>query len=90
MKYSIFIILSLAPIFRKCAQLGAKQGSKRIVREVAKKGSKKTIINNSDAIVARVVARTYLYYNRDFNKENQYVSYVDSTNTFEINNEKQK
>jgi hypothetical protein len=89
MKYSILVILSLAPILRKCAQEGAEQGSKKIGREVAENGSK-TILHNADAIVARVAAKTAQYYARDFNNENQYVSYVDSTNTFEINNEKQK
>ncbi len=87
MKYSILVILSLAPILRKCAQEGAEQGSKRIGRKVAENGSK-TIVHNTDAIVARVAAKTSQYFARDFSKENQYVTYVDSTNTFEINNEK--
>ena len=50
----------------------------------------KTIVHNADAIIARVATKSTQYYAREFNKENQYVSYIDSTNTFEINNEKQK
>ena len=89
MKYSILVILSLAPLLKKCAQEAAEQGSKKIGREAIENGSK-TIVHNADAIVARVAAKSTQYYAREFNKENQYVSYIDSTNTFEINNEKQK
>ena len=89
MKYSILVILSLAPIIRKCSQEVAEQGSKKIGREAIENGSKSTVLN-ADAIVARVTAKSVQYYTRNFSKENKYVSYIDSTNTFVINNEKFK
>jgi len=88
MKYSIVVILFLAPLIKKCSQEGAEQGVK-IGREALENGSK-TIVHNADAIVARVAAKSTQYFARYFNKENQNVSYIDSTNTFEINNERLK
>lgn len=88
MKYSMLVFfLSLAPLLKKCVQEGIEQGSKRVGREAAENSSKKIVYNSKD-IISRVAARNAQYYARDFNNENQYVSYIDSTNTFEINNEK--
>jgi hypothetical protein len=86
MKYSILVILSLAPLLKKCAQEGAEQGSKRVGRNVLVNSSN-NIALNSDVIVARIAAKSSRYFNNDFNKENQNVSCIDSTNTFIISNE---
>lgn len=85
MKYLLVLILSLGPIVRKCAQEGSELVAKRAGSKVSQQGSK-AAIRNTDAIIARVAARSTMLVNRELQKKNQYVTYVDSTNTFIVDN----
>jgi len=86
MKYSLIILISVAPLLRKCAEEGAEQGVKRGGREVAVEGAG-ALAKNYVEIVTRVSAKSSRYFANDLNDENRNVSYIESTNTFVISNE---
>lgn len=86
MKYSFVFLLSLAPLFKKCAIEGAEQGAKRGGREVVEEGSE-ALLRNSGEILTRASVKSTRYFSQELNEENENVNYVESTNTFVISNE---
>lgn len=85
MKYILVLIVSLGPLVRKCAQEGSELAAQRAGSKMSQQGSK-AAIRNADDIIARVAARSTILVNRELQKKNQYVTYVDSTNTFIVDN----
>jgi hypothetical protein len=85
MKYILVLIVSVGPLVRKCAQEGSELAAQRAGSKMSQQGSK-AAIRNTDDIIARVAARSTILVNRELQKKNQYVTYVDSTNTFIVDN----
>jgi hypothetical protein len=85
MKYILVLIVSLGPLVRKCAQEGSELAAQRAGRTFARQGTK-TFAQNADIALSRVTARSPMLIMRVLNNEKQFVRYIDSTNTFILDN----
>lgn len=89
MKYILFIILLAGPLIRKVAKEGAEVASQRFGqragRSMSQQGSK-TFARSAEIALSRVTARSPMLIMRVLNNEKQFVRYIDSTNTFILDN----